>query len=250
MRKKIVAGNWKMNTCLMEGEALIKELIEKLGRYNGDKKIIVAPPYTHLHSIGRMLKGTPVELSSQNCAHESSGAFTGEVSVEMLVGMNVSYVIIGHSERRQIFNETDEMLNKKIDLALKNGLSPIFCIGEQLEERENGKYKETVKNQLESTVFNLAAEEFSNIILAYEPVWAIGTGKVASPEQAQEMHEYIRHLVSEKFEKTVADETSILYGGSCKPNNAKELFGQPDVDGGLIGGASLKADDFYAIINA
>ncbi len=250
MRKKIVAGNWKMNTSLLEGEALVKELIEKLGRYDGDKRIIIAPPYTHLHSLGKMLKGTPVELSSQNCAHELSGAFTGEISVEMLVGLNVSYVIIGHSERRSIFNETDEVLSKKIDLALKNGLSPIFCIGEQLAERENNQHKETVKNQLETTVFKLSQEEFGNIILAYEPVWAIGTGKVATPDQAQEMHDYIRHLISEKYEKAVADETSILYGGSCKPNNAKELFGQPDVDGGLIGGASLKTEDFYAIINA
>ncbi|ALO13714.1 Bifunctional PGK/TIM [Salinivirga cyanobacteriivorans] len=250
MRKMIVAGNWKMNTTLPEGQKLAEELTSLLSNYTGEKDIIIAPPFTHLHAIGNVIAKSPIHLSAQNCASEESGAYTGEVAPSMIASTGAQYVILGHSERREYFEESDEILLRKTQLTLKNKLKPIFCIGEQLTQRESEQHEATVKKQLEETVFKLSKSDFQQIILAYEPVWAIGTGKVATPEQAQEMHAFIRKLIRDKFDESTAENMSILYGGSCKPANAAELFGQQDVDGGLIGGASLKADDFYAIINA
>lgn len=250
MRKMIVAGNWKMNTDINEAKELALGLKEKLANYNGDKEVIVAPPYINMSEVRSIIKDTPIRLSSQNCASEISGAYTGEVSVNMIKSVGADAVIIGHSERREYFKESDEILLKKLKLTLEAGLKPIFCFGEVLEERESGEHESTVKAQLSETVFKLTEAEFEKVILAYEPVWAIGTGKVATPDQAQEMHAYIRSLIVNNFNKELAENTTILYGGSCKPNNAKELFSQNDVDGGLIGGASLKPEDFVAIINA
>ncbi|PLX18256.1 MAG: triose-phosphate isomerase [Salinivirgaceae bacterium] len=250
MRKMIVAGNWKMNTDFSEAKELAQNLKNSLSNYTGDKGIIIAPPFTNLSEVGNIIKCTPIQLSSQNCASEESGAYTGEISVNMIKSVGAEAVIIGHSERREYFKESNELLLKKLKLTLNAGMQPIFCFGEVLEERESEQHEATVDKQLSETVFKLTPEEFSKVILAYEPVWAIGTGKVATPEQAQEMHAFIRKRISENFDETVAENTSILYGGSCKPNNAKELFSQKDVDGGLIGGASLKAEDFVAIINA
>lgn len=250
MRRRIVAGNWKMNTSLEEGKALVMSMLNDETLNQNTCQIIIAPPFTHIYPISQLVGGSKIEMAAQNCASERSGAFTGEVSVEMLQSVGAKYVIIGHSERRQYFGEESTVLLKKLQLTLEAGLTPIFCIGEQLAERENGTYNATVEQQLTETIFKLSANDFKNIILAYEPVWAIGTGKVASPEQAQDMHKHIRTLVSTHFGEEMAAGTPILYGGSCKPDNAAELFGQPDVDGGLIGGASLKATDFLAIINA
>jgi len=246
----IVAGNWKMNTTLPEGQKLAEELTSLLSNYTGEKDIIIAPPFTHLHAIGNVIANSPIQLSAQNCASEESGAYTGEVAPDMVAATGAQYVILGHSERREYFEESDEILLRKTQLTLKNKLKPIFCIGEQLTQRESEQHEATVKKQLEETVFKLSKSDFQQVILAYEPIWAIGTGKVATPEQAQEMHAFIRQLIRDKFDENTAENMSILYGGSCKPANASELFGQQDVDGGLIGGASLKADDFYAIINA
>ena len=214
----------------------------------GETRVIIAPPFTHLSKIRELID--LVKLGAQDCASEPSGAYTGEVSPEMLLSTGVEYVILGHSERRSYFHEHNELLNRKMKLALSSGLSPIFCCGELLEERESGKLYDVVKEQLKVGLADLTPEEMSRVVVAYEPVWAIGTGVVATPEQAQEMHRYIRDLLAEIFNREVADETSILYGGSCKPSNASELFSKPDVDGGLIGGASLKAEDFVAIIHA
>jgi triosephosphate isomerase len=250
MRKMIVAGNWKMNTDINEARNLALGLKEELANYNGDKEIIVAPPYTNMSEVGSIIKDSPIRLSSQNCASETSGAYTGEVSVNMIKSVGAEAVIIGHSERRAYFKESDEILLKKLKLTLETGMQPIFCFGEVLEERESGKHEATVKAQLTETVFKLSDTEFEKVILAYEPVWAIGTGKVATPDQAQDMHAYIRDLIVSNFNEEIAENTTILYGGSCKPNNASQLFSQKDVDGGLIGGASLKVDDFVAIINA
>ncbi len=248
MRKKIVAGNWKLNTLLKDGMELA-EAVERLAKEKtSDALVIIAPPYTHLSRISDLIE--IVKLSSQNCASESSGAYTGEVSPEMLVSTGVEYVIIGHSERRSYYNEDNELLNKKTKLALNTGLKPIFCIGELLEEREAEKHFDVIREQLEVGLKGLSTEEMSQVIIAYEPVWAIGTGVVASPAQAQEMHKFIRDLLVELFDGQIADNMSILYGGSCKPSNAAELFTNPDVDGGLIGGAALKAEDFLAIVNA
>ena len=246
----IVAGNWKMNTTLPEGKKLVEELVELLADYNGTKEIIVAPPFTHLAAVSEMIKGGPVQLSAQNCASEASGAYTGEVSPAMIASTGTKYVILGHSERREYFEEGNEVLLRKTQLAQEHNLTPIFCFGEQLTQRESDQHEATVKKQLEDTVFQLPKADFQKIILAYEPVWAIGTGKVATPDQAQDMHAFIRKLIGAKYDEETAQNTSILYGGSCKPNNAAELFSQEDVDGGLIGGASLKAHDFYAIIQA
>ncbi|MDR0755027.1 MAG: triose-phosphate isomerase [Prevotellaceae bacterium] len=245
MRINIVAGNWKMNTTVEEGVKLVSETVEK-SKDLSNVKLIVAPPFTHLASTGAKIKGTGIGLSSQNCASEAKGAYTGEVSAEMLAGINVEYAIIGHSERREYYNESNEILLKKIKLALANGISPIFCVGENLNEREENRHFEVIKKQIEEVVFYTDENDFEKIIIAYEPVWAIGTGKTATAEQAQEIHSYIRKILSKKFGKK-AENTSILYGGSCKPENAKEIFSKPDVDGGLIGGASLNADDFIAI---
>jgi triosephosphate isomerase len=245
MRINIVAGNWKMNTTVEEGVSLVSEIVEK-SKDLSNVKLIVAPPFTHIVSVGAKIKTTGIALSSQNCASEAQGAYTGEVSAEMLAGINVEYAIIGHSERREYYNESSEILLKKIKLALANGISPIFCAGENLNEREENRHFEVIKKQIEEVVFNIDENNFEKIIIAYEPVWAIGTGKTATAEQAQEIHSYIREILSKKFGKK-AENTSILYGGSCKPGNAKEIFSKPDVDGGLIGGASLIADDFIAI---
>lgn len=248
MRKNIVAGNWKMNTTLQEGIALATSVEKWVSEHPSNVKVIVAPPFTHLSDIGKILH--LVGLSAQNCSSEASGAYTGEVSVSMLNSVNAAYVIIGHSERRSIFGETDAIIAKKVKIALLAGLTPIFCCGEMLKERESNIHFEVVRKQIEEALFSLTPEEFSRIIIAYEPVWAIGTGVNATPAQAQEMHQYIRKLVLGKFGATLAEDLSILYGGSCKPSNAGELFANPDVDGGLIGGASLKAEDFIGIIQA
>ena len=237
-----------MNTALKDGMELAKA-VEKLEKEKtSDALVIIAPPYTHLSKVKELIDN--VKLSSQNCASEASGAYTGEISPEMLTSAGVEYVIIGHSERRAIFGEDNELLNKKTKLALSSGLKPIFCCGELLEEREAGKLFDVIKEQIEVGLTDLSLEDISKVIVAYEPVWAIGTGVVASPAQAQEMHKYIRDLLVDLFNAQVADDMTILYGGSCKPSNAAELFANPDVDGGLIGGAALKAEDFLAIVNA
>jgi triosephosphate isomerase len=248
MRKKIVAGNWKMNMTLSEGVALAKRVNEMNKGLGGDVGVIVAPPFIHLSEVARCLSG--VGLSAQDCAAEAQGAYTGEVSAGMVRSTGADYVIIGHSERRAIFGEDDALLGKKVLRALENDLIPIFCCGEILEERESGQLFEVVKRQIETALFDLDAGDMATIIIAYEPVWAIGTGVVATPEQAQEMHAYIRQLVRDRYGDDLADDLTILYGGSCKPSNAGELFANPDVDGGLIGGASLKAEDFIAIVQS
>ena len=250
MRKKIVAGNWKMNMNLQEGIALAKELNDNLKADKPNCGVVICTPFIHLASIAQFLDQTVIGLGAENCADKAKGAYTGEVSAEMVKSTGAQYVILGHSERRGYYAETPAILREKVQLALANGLEVIFCIGESLEEREQGIQNEVVKAELEGSVFNLTAEEFSHIIIAYEPIWAIGTGKTATAEQAEEIHAYIRSIVCEKFGAQVADDTTILYGGSCKPSNAKELFAKPDLDGGLIGGASLKAADFKGIIDA
>ena len=250
MRKKIVAGNWKMNMNLQEGIALAKELNDNLKADKPNCGVVICTPFIHLASIAQFLDQTVIGLGAENCADKAKGAYTGEVSAEMVKSTGAQYVILGHSERRGYYGETPAILKEKVQLALANGLEVIFCIGESLEEREEGIQNEVVKAELEGSVFNLTAEEFSHIIIAYEPIWAIGTGKTATAEQAEEIHAYIRSIVCEKFGAQVADDTTILYGGSCKPSNAKELFAKPDIDGGLIGGASLKAADFKGIIDA
>ena len=248
MRKNIVAGNWKMNKNLQEGVALAAELKEKVNNPNCD--VIIGTPFIHLATVAELVKGSPIAVAAENCADHASGAYTGEVSAEMVASTGATYCIIGHSERRTYYGETYEILREKVQLALANNLRPIFCIGEVKEEREANRQNEVVKAQLEGSVFNLSAEDFGKLVIAYEPVWAIGTGLTATPEQAQEIHAYIRSLIAEKYGNEVADNTSILYGGSCNAKNAAGLFANPDIDGGLIGGASLKADDFCAIINA
>ena len=248
MRKKIVAGNWKMNTLLKDGMELA-EAVEKLEKEkSSDALVIIAPPYTHLSKVNDLIDG--VKLSAQNCASEESGAYTGEISPDMLLSAGVEYVILGHSERRSYYGEDNQLLNKKVKLALSKGLKPIYCCGEVLEEREKGLLFDVIREQLTVGLADLSKEDMSNVVIAYEPVWAIGTGVVASPGQAQEMHKFIRDLLVELFDREVADNMTILYGGSCKPSNASELFANPDVDGGLIGGASLKAEDFLAIVNS
>ena len=251
MRKKIVAGNWKMNTSLQEGIELAKSVDSLVKTTDiGNIGVILAPPFTHITEIVKVVDENKIAVSSQNCASESKGAYTGEVSVEMIKSTGAKYVIIGHSERRTYYKEDNATLNKKVKLVLENDLIPIFCIGELLEERKANNHFNVVKNQLEEGLFNLTSEKFSKVVIAYEPVWAIGTGEVATPAQAQEMHKYIRDLISRQYNQQIADDTTILYGGSCKPSNAKELFENPDVDGGLIGGASLKAEDFIGIVTA
>ncbi|WP_289158609.1 triose-phosphate isomerase [uncultured Muribaculum sp.] len=250
MRKKIVAGNWKMNTTLQEGVALAKEVNEALKDATPKCDVIIAVPFTHLASINAVIDQNKLGLGAENCADHKSGAYTGEVSASMVSSTGATYVILGHSERRQYYGETSETLKEKVALAFENQLTPIFCIGEVLEERENGTYHEVVKKQIEDALFHLSAEDFGKIILAYEPVWAIGTGKTATDDQAEDMHAYIRGVIAEKYGKEVAENTSILYGGSCKPSNAAQLFAKPDVDGGLIGGASLDSASFMGIVNA
>ena len=250
MRQNIVAGNWKMNKNLQEGVELAKELQTALKSEKPNCRVVIGTPFIHLSEVCNTLDQDLIGVSAQNCADHESGAYTGEVSAEMVKSTGARYVILGHSERRAYYGETNEMLKTKTDLALKNDLTPIFCIGEVLEEREADKHFDVVKSQIEEALFHLSADAFKKIVLAYEPVWAIGTGKTASPEQAQEMHAFIRNVLVEKYGQELAEEISILYGGSCKPGNAKELFANPDVDGGLIGGASLKAEDFRGIISA
>ncbi|MBR6354862.1 MAG: triose-phosphate isomerase [Paludibacteraceae bacterium] len=248
MRTKMVAGNWKMNKNLQEGVALATELKNMVT--NPACKVVIGTPFIHLATVAELLKGTPIEVAAENCADKEKGAFTGEVSAEMVRSTGATYCILGHSERRAYYHETAAILKDKVELALQNGLKPIFCIGEVKEEREANRQNEVVKAQLEGSLFHLSAEDFGKITLAYEPVWAIGTGLTATPQQAEEMHAYIRSLVSERYGKQVADDTTILYGGSCNEKNAAELFANEDVDGGLIGGASLIAEKFCAIIAA
>jgi len=250
MRKKIVAGNWKMNMNLQDGVKLAKEINEALAADKPNCGVIICTPFIHLASVAQVLNQDVLALGAENCADKEKGAYTGEVSAEMVKSTGAQYVILGHSERRQYYHETAEILKEKVQLALKNGLKVIFCCGETLEEREANKQNEVVKAKLDGSVFNLTADEWKNIVLAYEPIWAIGTGKTATAEQAEEMLAYIRSIVADKYGKEAAEDTTILYGGSCKPANAAELFAKPDIDGGLIGGASLKAADFKAIIDA
>ena len=250
MRKKIVAGNWKMNMNLQDGVALAKEINEALVADKPNCDVVICTPFIHLASVAQVLNAEVVGLGAENCADKEKGAYTGEVSAEMVKSTGAQYVILGHSERRQYYGETAEILKEKVELALKNGLKVIFCCGETLEEREAEKQNEVVKAELEGSVVHLDAEAWKNIILAYEPIWAIGTGKTATSDQAEEMLAYIRSIVAEKYGNEAAEETSILYGGSCKASNAPELFAKPNIDGGLIGGASLKAADFKGIIDA
>jgi triosephosphate isomerase (TIM) len=250
MRKNIVAGNWKMNKTLQEGVALATELKNILADARPNCEVIIGTPFIHLATVAELVKGSCIKVAAENCADKESGAYTGEVSAAMVASTGAEYCIIGHSERRAYYHETYDILREKVQLALAHGLKPIFCIGEVKEEREAGKQNEVVKAQLEGSLFNLSAEDFGKIVLAYEPVWAIGTGLTATPEQAQEIHAYIRSLVAAKYGKQVAEDCTILYGGSCKGSNARGLFANPDIDGGLIGGASLKAPDFKEIIDA
>ena len=250
MRKNIVAGNWKMNTTLQEGIELAKAVNEALKTRTANCDVVIGVPFTHLASVNAVIDTDKLGLSAENCADKASGAYTGEVSAAMVASTGAKYVILGHSERRQYYHETAEILKDKVNLALANNLTPIFCIGEVLEERETGTYFDVVKAQIEGSLFELSAEDFGKIVLAYEPVWAIGTGKTATADQAEEIHAFIRKTIAAKYGEEVAENTSILYGGSCKPSNAKELFAKPNVDGGLIGGAALQAESFMGIVDA
>ncbi len=250
MRKNIVAGNWKMNTTLAEGVGLAKDVNEALKNATPKCDVVICVPFTHLASVAAAIDTDKLGLGAENCADHVKGAYTGEVSAPMVASTGAKYVILGHSERRQYYGETSEILKEKVNLALAENLTPIFCIGEVLEQREDGTYNEVVTKQIEEALFDLTAEDFSKLVLAYEPVWAIGTGKTATAEQAEDMHAHIRSVIAGKYGKEVADNTSILYGGSCKPSNAAELFAKPDVDGGLIGGAALDAASFMGIVNA
>ena len=249
MRKKIVAGNWKMNLNYNEVTSLVDEIL-RLHSSDNNVEVILSPPFVYLDKVIRSCANYDhVFIASQNCSEYNNGAYTGEVSASMLNSIGVNYIIIGHSERRSIFNESNENLNLKITQALQNNLKIIFCCGENIDQRESGKYLQVIKKQLEETILSLDQKSLSKIVIAYEPIWAIGTGKTASSVQAQEIHFFIRSLISDKFGTEISNNTSILYGGSCKPTNSKELFSQSDIDGGLIGGASLKSSDFTAIIN-
>ncbi|GAA4278106.1 triose-phosphate isomerase [Aquimarina mytili] len=249
MRKKIVAGNWKMNKNLSETEVLLSELKTKLGA-SKEANIIVAPTFTNLYKATQDLKGSSITVAAQNMHQADNGAFTGEISADMLKNIGVETVILGHSERRAYFGETDALLADKVNTALKHGMKVIFCFGEELQDRKSNSHFSVVENQLKNVLFHIKEEHWKNIVLAYEPVWAIGTGETASPDQAQEMHAFIRNTIANAFTPSIADEVSILYGGSVKPNNAEEIFAKPDVDGGLIGGAALDASSFEAIANA
>lgn len=250
MRRKIVAGNWKMNTTPAEGVELLKGVAALKNTAPADVELIVGVPFTHLCCVKDEAQKAGIAVSAQNCADHESGAYTGEVSAKMIASLGAGYVILGHSERREYYGETSQTLNAKMALAYANGLAPIYCVGEKLDEREAGKHFDVVRAQIEEVVFNLTQEQFGKLVIAYEPVWAIGTGKTATADQAQEIHAFIRQVLAEKFGAAAADQTPILYGGSCKPSNAAEIFGKQDVDGGLIGGASLVAGDFIAIAKA
>ena len=248
MRSKIVAGNWKMNKNMAGTDALLAELSAKLP--DTDVKVMVSPTFVNLASAVRQLDGSKIEVIAQNMHFAESGAYTGEISADMLLNIGIKTVILGHSERRAYFGETDEILEKKVRAALAQKMTIMFCFGEELEDRKSGNHFNVVESQLKNALFGLDASAWGSIILAYEPVWAIGTGETASPEQAQEMHAFIRKTIAAGFDQTIADNVSILYGGSVKPSNAEEIFSKPDVDGGLIGGAALIADDFFAIVKA
>ena len=250
MRKKIVAGNWKMNKNYTEAQELMHEL-DRYKQHNAiNCEVYIAPPALYITTAKNIFLNDNVGVFAQDMSEHTSGAYTGEISADMLASVNATGAIIGHSERRQYHGETDSHCNRKVRLALDKGLVPIYCNGETLEQRKSGQHFEVIKNQTEVALFTLSAEEIKKVVIAYEPVWAIGTGETASPEQAQEIHAHIRSLIAAKYGQEVADEISILYGGSVKPDNAKEIFSKPDVDGGLIGGAALKIEDFTAIIKA
>ena len=248
MRKHIVAGNWKLNNDLIGTESLISDL--KQQEHTSDAEVMIAPSFTNLWHAFESTRQENIEVIAQNMHFSEQGAYTGEVSAAMLKSIGVKTVILGHSERRAYFNETDASLAKKVDTALTHQMRIIFCFGEELADRKAGNEEAVVESQIKNALFHLEASAFKNIVLAYEPVWAIGTGETASPEQAQDMHAFIRQTLEKKYGQAVADDMTILYGGSVKPGNAKEIFGKPDVDGGLIGGAALNAEDFYAIVNA
>lgn len=250
-RKQMVVGNWKMNKAYVEGLVLTNTVIADLDKYLQQLAVVFCPPFIHLQTVSSMAKDHPVAFSgAQNCHHETKGAFTGEVSAEMIKSIGASYVILGHSERRQYFEESPELIHQKIKQALANDLMPIFCCGEPLAAREAKKHQNYVYQQLEASLFTLSEEEMSKIVVAYEPIWAIGTGQTATPAQAQGMHAFIRQCLSQQYNAQLAAKISILYGGSCKPHNAAELFAQFDIDGALVGGASLVAEDFIKIIQA
>jgi triosephosphate isomerase len=250
MRKQIVAGNWKMNKTFQEADELINSILEYIKKDENTAEVVICPPSLYLELASDQANETSLMVGAQNMSCNEFGAFTGEISAPMLASMGIDYCILGHSERRKYFNESHEMLTEKAEMALKHNITPIFCCGEHLPERESGNHFNVVKEQIEKALFHLPESDFAKIVLAYEPVWAIGTGVTATSAQAQEMHLYIRDLIKEKYGDDVAQETTILYGGSCNAKNAKELFSNPDVDGGLIGGASLKADDFIKIVQA
>jgi triosephosphate isomerase (TIM) len=250
MRRKIVAGNWKMNKSFQDAEELIADIADKLEVMEGQQDVIICPPSIYLEMATDIAEDSVFSVGAQNMNENDKGAFTGEISGTMLSSMEVEYCIIGHSERRKYYGEDHALLSKKLDAALRNEIRPIFCCGEVLPEREAGNHFNVVKKQLDESLFHLSPDEFQQVVIAYEPVWAIGTGVNATPEQAQEMHAFIRQQLKEKYGEELAAETSILYGGSCNSSNARELFTQPDVDGGLIGGASLKADEFIKIVNS
>lgn len=249
MRKNIVAGNWKMNTLIEDGVELAANINDALKEKKHNCDVVICVPATHLVPVNGVIDQEILGLGAENCSEHEAGAYTGEISAAMVASTGAKYCIIGHSERRQYFGETGEQLYAKTRLALDNGLTPIFCVGEMLEQREDGSFNDVVRSQIEA-LFSLPAEDFAKVIVAYEPVWAIGTGKTATADQAQDMHANIRQTISGKYGKELAEATSILYGGSCKPTNARELFSKPDVDGGLIGGAALKADSFMGIVEA
>jgi triosephosphate isomerase len=248
MRKNIVAGNWKMNNDLAQTESLLSDLKKQTKTTNAE--VMVAPTFTNLYKAFEALRETDIEVVAQNMHFAENGAYTGEISARMLKSVGVETVILGHSERREYFNETDELLAKKVDAALANDMRVIFCFGEELADRKSGNEEDVVGSQIKNALFHLKAWDYKNIVLAYEPVWAIGTGETASPEQAQDMHAFIRKTIADQYGYEIANDVSILYGGSVKPANAVEIFSKPDVDGGLIGGAALNADDFFAIVNA
>ncbi len=250
MRQKIVAGNWKMNKNFQEGVELAMAVQESLKNYKDNCKVVLIPPFIHISKIRELLDNEIIFLGGQNCSNKAEGAYTGEISAEMLWSAGADYVLVGHSERRQYYGETNKTCAEKIDLALDNQLLPIYCVGETLEQREKNETFKVIEEQMKIGAFGLEPSDFEQIVIAYEPVWAIGTGLTATKEQAQEVHAFIRKLIEKQYDKNISSKTTILYGGSCKPSNAEELFAQPDVDGGLIGGAALNADDFVKIIMA
>jgi triosephosphate isomerase len=250
MRKKIVAGNWKMFNNLSQSIALISEIKLELANNKPNCEVVICPPFTSLDTASTLTKDSNIAVGAQNMYFEDSGAYTGEISADMLLSVGCKYVILGHSERRTIFKESDKMINKKIKKALSKGLKPIFCIGETLQEREDNRTEKVIEVQVRSGLAGISAESFKDVVIAYEPVWAIGTGKTATPQQAEEVHKFIRNLLTEMYGKEIAENTVIQYGGSVKPENAKDLLSQPNIDGALVGGACLKAASFVEIIKA